>query len=154
MGCLSGHLVALGSMGSESASTATPRDHEKMSDVEIAEVIELLKRIGVNRFAAIVMVSLSVDGANDSAGLQRACGLRQPEVSIAVSNLKKYGLIEVEKITNGGRGRPKHIYRLIGNFSESSKPFRDEAMEKLDTMQKKLQRLEELSESIRKSSAR
>ena len=125
-----------------------------MSEEELVEVVELLKRIGVNGFAAIVMVSLSIDGANDSAGLQRVCGLRQPEVSIAISNLKRYSLIEVEKIFDGGRGRPKHIYSLIGDFNESSKPFRDEAKKKLDAMQKKLQRLEELSESLRNSSDR
>ncbi|MDP7203484.1 MAG: hypothetical protein QGF72_05080 [Candidatus Poseidoniaceae archaeon] len=138
-------------MRSDSNSSTTPPNHENMSDDELAEVVELLKRIGVNGFAAVVMVSLSIDGPNDSAGLQLICGLRQPEVSIAVSNLKQYGLIEIEKIIEGGRGRPKHIYSLIGDFNESSKPFREKAMEKLDAMQKKLQRLEELSESLRNS---
>lgn len=148
---LSVHLVALDSMGSESGNATPPRKQESMSDDEITEVVELLKRIGVNGFAAVVMVSLSVDGANDSAGLQRTCGIRQPEVSIAISNLKKNDLIEVTKVSNGERGRPKHIYSLKGDFNESAKPFREQALEKLDSMQKKLQRLEELSESIRKA---
>jgi len=148
---LSAHLAALDLMGSESDNTTPPRERGSMSDDEMTEVVELLKRIGVNGFAAVVMVSLSVDGANDSAGLQRTCRIRQPEVSIAISTLKKHGLIEVTKITNGERGRPKHIYSLKGDFNESSKPFREKALEKLESMQEKLQRLEELSEGIRKA---
>jgi len=120
----------------------------QLNGEEIEEIVELLKRVGTNGFAARVLVSLSINGPNDSSGLQKICGLRQPEVSIAISHLKKNGIIEVEITNNGGRGRPKHIYSLIGDFKEATLPIVNKAKEKLETMQNQISRLKELSDNI------
>lgn len=115
---------------------------------EIEDLVELLKRIGTNSFAARVLVSLSMNGPSDSASLQKDCDLRQPEVSIAVSHLKKNGIIQTEKTNIGGRGRPKHIYGLTGGFEESILPFVERAKEKLASMQEQISRLKEITDRI------
>ena len=115
---------------------------------EIEDLVELLKRIGTNSFAARVLVSLSMNGPSDSAFLQKDCDLRQPEVSIAISHLKKDGIIQTEKTNIGGRGRPKHIYGLTGGFDDSIQPFVKRAKDKLAIMQEQISRLKEITDNI------
>lgn len=44
--------------------------------------------------------------------IEKATGLRQPEISVAIKKLSKFGFISIEHEKSKGRGRPKHVYRF------------------------------------------
>ena len=116
---------------------------------EMSEMVELLKHLGVHNFAASVLVALSVHGPSDSRRLQTLCQLRQPEVSVAISRLRKHGVIIVDKIAKGVRGRPRHIYSIDSGIDDATRPFKEAATTRLNNLQQQLGRLNELSEHIR-----
>ena len=58
----------------------------QFSDVEV-EIAEIFGDIGVKRLAARVLVLILRDIELTSREIERTCDLRQPEVSIALSDL-------------------------------------------------------------------
>jgi predicted transcriptional regulator len=112
------------------------------------ELVEVLQSIGVQRNYALVLTSLSAEDWVDSTNLQKSCGLRQPEVSVAIRELLEGEMVEVESQRNGQRGRPRHMYRLKGGLFEIIKPYVDEAEAELKKLEGNLSRLNEVSEAL------
>ncbi len=112
------------------------------------ELVEVLQSIGVQRNYALVLTSLSADDWTDSTNLQKSCGLRQPEVSVAIRELLEEEMVEGEPQRNGQRGRPRHMYRLKGGLFEIIKPYVDEAEAEMKKLEGNLSRLNEVSEAL------
>ncbi len=53
-----------------------------------------------------------------SSDLERITGLRQPEVSIAMKQLKEYDWINEKEEKKPGKGRPYRIYSLKVKFND------------------------------------
>jgi predicted transcriptional regulator len=130
-------------------SRTPPNGRSSLSTEEIAEMVYLLKQIGVHGFAAKIMVILSANGPSSSSELQKSCKLRQPEVSIGITQLKRDRIIQVEKIANLDRGRPKHVYSMNGGFYSATLLYREKAASRIKEMNEQLGRLNELSERMR-----
>ncbi|PXY71687.1 MAG: hypothetical protein CXX80_07475 [Methanobacteriota archaeon] len=109
------------------------------------ELIELLERRGVSHPAALVLVCLLVKGPNDSSGLQNSCGIRQPEVSIGIAELRGLGILGIEAVRRNGRGRPRHLYSLCGGIDETLEPILLRARKKLDNLTLQIGKLEEIA---------
>lgn len=122
--------------------------HSLLSIEAVSELVELLQQFGVHGFAAKIMIALSTSGPSSSSELQKLCKLRQPEVSIGIARLKDDGIIQVEKVVNLNRGRPKHIYSMNGGFYSATSSYREKAATKLKEMNEKLGRLTKLSEHM------
>ncbi len=112
------------------------------------ELIELLERRGVSHPAALVLVCLLERGPNDSSGLQNSCGIRQPEVSIGVAELRGLGILEIEAVRRNGRGRPRHLYSLCGGIDETLEPILLRARKKLDNLTLQIGKLEDIAASF------
>ena len=110
------------------------------------ELLQLLQRGGISHPAARVLVCLLVKGANDSQGLQESCGIRQPEVSIGISELRELGIVEIESERRNGRGRPRHQYSLCGGLEETLEPILQRARNKLDNLAQEISKLEKIVE--------
>jgi len=74
--------------------------------------------------------------------------MRQPDVSIAIRQLKEMGLVNVESITNGTRGRPSHVYNLAHPLRLCLVPFLNTAQERLEIIQNQLTQASMLAEEI------
>ena len=107
-----------------------------------------MQQFGVHGFAAKIMIALSTNGPSSSSELQKLCKLRQPEVSIGIARLKGDGIIQVEKVANLNRGRPKHIYSMNEGFYSATSMYREKAATQLKGMNEKLGRLTKLSEHM------
>lgn len=116
---------------------------------EAAELVDLLRRLGVQQHAANVLVALSMQRPSDSRNLQQSCGLRQPEVSVAVAELRMMDVILMERQQLGGRGRPKHIYSLKGTLGEVLQPIKAMAVKRMDELRDQMARLNELTGHLR-----
>lgn len=82
-----------------------------------------LIQLGIQAHTASVLTCLHYHGASTSRDLQTKCDLRQPDVSIAINQLREMNLIIHSAITQSNRGRPAHMYRLRYKLQQSLQPF-------------------------------
>lgn len=78
------------------------------------EMVELLRKLNMNRSVALVLTCLSTGEEVTSRTIEKKAGLRQPEVSIAMRYLCDNNWIEVrEEKKTEGKGRPVKLYKLV-----------------------------------------
>ncbi|MBN2109779.1 MAG: transcriptional regulator [Methanosarcinaceae archaeon] len=83
------------------------------------EIVELLRKLDMNRPVALTLASLSGGEEITSRDIEYISNLRQPEVSIAMRYLKDNGWVEIrEEKKTEGKGRPVKLYRLITPLEE------------------------------------
>ncbi|OPY20101.1 MAG: hypothetical protein A4E24_01381 [Methanomethylovorans sp. PtaU1.Bin093] len=86
---------------------------EQISEREY-EMVELLRKLNMNRSVALVLACLSTGEEVTSRSIEKKAGLRQPEVSIAMRYLCDNNWIEVrEEKKTEGKGRPVKLYKLV-----------------------------------------
>ncbi len=78
------------------------------------EMIELFRKINVNRPIALTLACLAKGREISSQSIEMVSGLRQPEVSVAMRYLRENNWIDIrEEKRSKGKGRPIKLYRLI-----------------------------------------
>src|SRR2546428_7676363 len=75
-------------------------------------LVDLLAGPGPPRNIAKPLVFLSKREETTSVEIEKATGLRQPEVSIAMQELRRRKWVDKRDIKKEGKGRPVHSYRL------------------------------------------
>ena len=82
------------------------------------EIAELFWDIGLKRNSARVLVLMIRDEDFTSRDMERVCDLRQPEVSIALSDLMERKWVKDVRQVREGKGRPTMIYHLIKSLDD------------------------------------
>jgi predicted transcriptional regulator len=82
------------------------------------EIAELFWNIGLRKNTARVLVLALWDIDLTARDMERVCDLRQPEVSIAITDLSKRRWIKVVSLLSENKGRPIKIYHLAGKIEE------------------------------------
>ena len=82
------------------------------------ELIRLLSSMEISKNVARTLVCLQAEEECTSVQIERATGLRQPEVSIAIQELRDRGWVAKKDIRRSRKGRPVHNYRLARPFPE------------------------------------
>jgi predicted transcriptional regulator len=102
------------------------KDYEvKVLDEEDNIFIKTLCNIGMSRNVATTMAYLmNVDEAS-AQEIERSTGLRQPEVSIAISVMHKQSWVNVRSEKKAGKGRPMKIYSLFAPVDEIISYYED-----------------------------
>ncbi len=114
---------------------------EEFSDKE-EKVVRLLSEAGLNKNIAKVVVFLSKTGEAISRDIERAANLRQPEVSLAMKELKDWGWIKERELKKKGKGRPLKSYKLTLDLKERVNELVDNKREELKRTEKDLEELE------------
>ena len=86
-----------------------------------------LIQLGAIENTASVLLCLHHHGASTSKDLQCHCNIRQPDVSMAIAELREMNLVHFSPRNEASRGRPAHIYRLRNNLEQSIQPFVNQA---------------------------
>lgn len=81
-------------------------------------LVDLLIETGLSRNIAKTLVFLSKREETTSVEIEKATGLRQPEVSIAMQELRRRKWVDKRDIKKEGKGRPVHSYRLSVPWSD------------------------------------
>lgn len=115
---------------------------------EVNELVGILTRLGVQRATAMVIACIYSNGPSTSSDIQRKCKMRQPEVSNAISELRRMEVIEETKMETGKRGRPRVSYSFIGGIEDVLRPIRFNAEQRLYKMQYQVERLNELATEL------
>ncbi len=90
----------------------------KQMDETDEKIANELISLGMSRPTAWALSYLKNGNEVKSVDLERATGLRQPEVSIVMRDLKERGWIKERDEKKSGRGRPYKIYSLKISFGE------------------------------------
>ncbi len=116
----------------------------KQFDEKEREIVDALTSLGVGRMAATALAYLQDTNSATSTDLERAAGLRQPEVSLAMKQLMERGWITEREEKKAGKGRPYKIYSLKIGFDEIVAQLEMENEKAVDEAKGKLERLKEL----------
>ncbi len=75
-------------------------------------------RTGMSKNLAKTLVVLAARGETTSLDVEKTAGLRQPEVSISMKELRARGWVTKKDVKKEGKGRPLHAYRLAKSFEK------------------------------------
>jgi len=107
-------------------------------------IVTLLAETGLNRNIAKVIVFLSKAGEAVSREIERAANLRQPEVSLAMKDLKEWGWVKERELKKKGKGRPLKSYKLTRDLKEIVAELIEKKREEITKIEKDLEELEKL----------
>ncbi|MFQ6127525.1 MAG: ArsR family transcriptional regulator [Thermoplasmata archaeon] len=108
------------------------------------EIIERLIFTGMSKNLAKTLVFLSKRDETTSVQIEKATGLRQPEVSLAMQELRRRGWVTKRDIKKEGKGRPVHAYRLSSPFSKIIATIKKEEDKKIERIVKNMNELHSL----------
>jgi predicted transcriptional regulator len=102
------------------------KDHEiKVLDEDDHIFVKTLSNIGMSKKVATTMAYLmNVDKAS-SREIEISTGLRQPEISVAISVMHKQSWVSVRSVNKTGKGRPMKIYSLVAPVDEIISYYED-----------------------------
>ena len=84
-----------------------------------ANLASILERAGLHHNVSHTLVFILAKGETTSKDIQKATKLRQPEVSIAIQELRKREWVDKKDFKkNKGKGRPIHQYFLSQNVAK------------------------------------
>ena len=120
-------------------------DDFKMGDIEY-EMVELLRRLNINRPVAFTLACLSKGEEISSQSIEMVSGLRQPEVSIAMRYLRENNWVDMrEEKKNQGKGRPVKLYKLTVPMETIIDTIEENVMAESRTVLQNIERLKNLS---------
>ncbi len=113
-------------------------------DEKDEEIADALISLGMSRNVARILSYLQSSKEVKSVDLEREAGLRQPEVSLAVRELKGRDWISEREEKKPGKGRPYKVYSLKVGFNKIIAELEKQQKKAVDEMQKTIKRLKEL----------
>ncbi len=116
---------------------------EELSELD-EKVVKLLGETGLNRNIAKVIVFLSKAGEAVSRDIERAANLRQPEVSLAMKDLKEWGWVKERELKKKGKGRPLKSYKLTRELKDIVTELVAKKREEIRRIERDLEELEKI----------
>jgi len=116
----------------------------KQLDDKDEEIADALISLGMSRNEAMTLAYMQNTNSATSIELERSARLRQPEVSIAMRQLKERDWVNEWEEQNPGKGRPYKIYSLKNGFNDIIAQLEKQHKEAVDEVQEKIERLKEL----------
>ncbi len=91
---------------------------ENTQKADDEKLVDLLLKTGMRKNVAKTLVFLKNTPETTSVDIETSTSLRQPEVSIAMQELRNREWVEKRDIKKKGKGRPVHAYHLAVDFSD------------------------------------
>jgi len=112
--------------------------------VERDEFASILMKIGLKRNVAKVLTYLAGVSEATSRDIEMGSDLRQPEVSIAMREIRKLDWISERDEKNPGKGRPYRIYKLNKSLPEIIEYLEGEKARESEIVMKQIEKLKTL----------
>ncbi|CAG0988505.1 MAG: transcriptional regulator protein [Candidatus Methanoperedens sp.] len=116
----------------------------KQLDEKDEEIADILISLGMSRNVAMSLTYLQNMNSATSVDLERVARLRQPEVSIAMRQLKERDWIDEREEKTPGKGRPYKIYSLKVGFKDIVAQLEKHQKKTVDEAKANLERLKKL----------
>ena len=108
------------------------------------EIADLFWDIGLKKNTGRVLVLMIRDDDLTSREIERICDLRQPEVSIALSDLMKRKWVRDIRHEREGKGRPTMIYHLIKSLDDILEELKTEIVGDYEEKLKEIEKVRDL----------
>ena len=108
------------------------------------KAVRLFSDLGMPKNLAKTLIYISQFEECRSADVEQGADLRQPEVSVAMQELRRRGWAKKRDIKKKGKGRPVHIYKLTSDLPSILKSFEKEKMKEVENIKSDLQQLNSL----------
>lgn len=116
----------------------------KQLDEKDEEIADILISLGMSRNVAMSLTYLQNMNSATSVDLERVARLRQPEVSIAMRQLKERDWIDEREEKTPGKGRPYKVYSLKVGFKDIVAQLEKQQKKAVDEAKASVSRLKEL----------
>jgi len=116
----------------------------KQLDEKDTIITETLISLGMNRNITLALTCLQNMNSATSLDLDKRVNLRQPEVSIAMKQLKEYDWITEREENKIGKGRPNKVYSLKVGFNDIVNHLEKQQKKAFDEAKEKIERLKDL----------
>lgn len=120
-------------------------------DEKDTKVVKLFAELGMPKNLAKTLMYISQVDECRSADVEQGADLRQPEVSVAMQELRRRGWAKKRDIKKKGKGRPVHLYKLTQDLPGILKSFEKEKMKEVENIKQDLSQLNNLITTIQKS---
>jgi predicted transcriptional regulator len=108
------------------------------------EIADALMALGLGRPIARTLAYLNNGDEATSVALEKGTGLRQPEVSIVMRQLKEHNWINEREEKKTGKGRPYKIYKLKVGFNNIIAQLEKQQRKAVEEAQARIERLKEM----------
>jgi predicted transcriptional regulator len=108
---------------------------------EDEEIADLFWSIGLKRNSALVLTLMIKDVDFTSRDIERMIDLRQPEVSIAITDLMKRGWVHIVLQITQNKGRPIKVYHVSRSLDEILDELKESIIE---TYEQKCEEIEQV----------
>ena len=124
----------------------TAMDTINASDQKVGrdEFASILIQIGLKRNVAKVLTYLAAVTEATSREIEIGSDLRQPEVSIAMREIRRLDWVMERDEKNPGKGRPYRIYRLNKSLSEIVETLEEQKSKESERIMKQIEMLKSL----------
>ncbi len=116
----------------------------KQLDEKDEEIADALISLGLGRNVAMTLAYMQNANSATSVELERSARLHQPEVSIAMKQLKERDWVNEREEKKPGKGRPYKIYSLKVGFNDIIAQLESQQRIAVEEEQVKIERLKEL----------
>ncbi|DAC72306.1 MAG TPA: ArsR family transcriptional regulator [Thermoplasmata archaeon] len=114
------------------------------------KAVQLFSELGMPKNLAKTLLYISQVDECRSADVEQGADLRQPEVSVAMQELRRRGWAKKRDEKKKGKGRPVHLYKLTADLPAILKSFEKDKMREVENIRTDLDQLHSLITSIEK----
>jgi predicted transcriptional regulator len=113
-------------------------------DEKDEKAVEIFKELGMPKNLAKTLLYINQVDEFRSADVEQAADMRQPEVCIAIKELRRRGWVTKRDLKKEGKGRPIHIYTSTQKLSEILTDFEQKKLEEVETIKNDITELKNL----------
>jgi len=123
------------------------RQDSLVLDEKDDRAVQLFTDLGMPKNLAKTLMYVSQFDECRSADVEQAVDLRQPEVSIAMQEMRRRGWAKKRDVKKKGKGRPTHVYKLTKNLPEILKSFEQEKLKEVENVKRGMSELRSIIKS-------
>jgi predicted transcriptional regulator len=113
-------------------------------DNDDGKAVQLFVKLGMSKNLAKTLLYISQFDECKCADFEQGTDMRQPEVSIAMQELRRRGWVKKQDLKKKGKGRPVHIYKTTSTLSEILKTFEQEKLKEVENVQNDISALKNI----------
>ncbi len=102
------------------------------------KAVQLFTDLGMPKNLAKTLMYISQVDECRSAEVEQGADLRQPEVSVAMQELRRRGWAKKRDLKKKGKGRPVHLYKLTKPLPRILENFEKEKLRQVETIKNDL----------------
>lgn len=114
------------------------------------KAVQLFAELGMPKNLAKTLMYISQVQECRSAEVEQGADLRQPEVSVAMQEMRRRGWAKKRDLKKKGKGRPVHIYKLTKRLPDILKSFEKDKLREVETIKNDLGELQTLIKEYKK----